>query len=86
VLDMSGFIPVLDDNSWLPDFESRADMPVFIGHGRLDSVIDFGFAEIALNKLEKAGLPTEFHPFDGGHEVSPDEVAPIADWLARAIP
>ena len=86
VLDLSGFIPVLDDNSWLPDFEHRRDMPVLIAHGRLDPVIDFGFAEIALSKLEKAGLPTEFIPFDGGHEVAIEEIAPVADWLARAVP
>lgn len=86
ILGMSGFIPVLDDNSWQPDFESRADLPVFIGHGTFDPVIDFGFAEIAKNKLEKAGLPLEFFPFDGGHEVSPDEVAPIRDWLSRTLP
>jgi phospholipase/carboxylesterase len=86
ILAMSGFIPVLDDDSWQPDFESRPDLPVFLAHGRADPVIDFGFAEIASSKLEKAGLPTEFLPFDGGHEVGRGSVAPIADWLARTIP
>lgn len=86
VLAMSGFIPVLDDNSWQPDFDQRGDMPVFLGHGTQDMVIDFGFAEIANNKLNKAGLPTEFFPFAGGHEVAPGEVQPIAEWLGRTIP
>lgn len=86
ILGMSGFIPVLDDNSWQPDFDARSETPVFIGHGTYDPVIDFGFAEIARNKLEKAGLPLEFFQFDGGHEVNPAEIAPIRDWLARTLP
>lgn len=86
VLAMSGFIPVLDDLSWQADFEQRGDMPVFIGHGTHDMVIDFGFAEIAKNKLDKAGLPNEFFSFDGGHEVAPEEIAPVAGWLARTLP
>jgi phospholipase/carboxylesterase len=86
ILAMSGFIPVLEDNSWQPDFASRDGLPVFLGHGRLDPVIDFGFAEIAESKLTKAGLPTEFFPFDGGHEVGQTEIEPIAAWLARTLP
>ncbi|MGH2959512.1 MAG: alpha/beta hydrolase [Solirubrobacterales bacterium] len=85
ILAMSGFIPVLDDNSWQPDFAGRSELPVFLAHGRSDPVIDFGFAEIAESKLEKAGLPTEFFPFDGGHEVSRAEITPIADWLAQTL-
>ncbi len=86
ILAMSGFIPVLDDNSWQPDLDRRGSVPVFLGHGTLDPVIDFGFAEIAKSKLEKAGLPFDFVEFDGGHEIVPEEVAPIRQWLGRVIP
>lgn len=86
ILAMSGFIPVLDDNSWQPDLDRRSSVPVFLGHGTLDPVIDFGFAEIAKSKLEKAGLPLDFVEFDGGHEIVPEEVAPIRQWLGRVIP
>jgi phospholipase/carboxylesterase len=85
ILAMSGFIPVLDDNSWSPDFESRPDLPIFIAHGEADPVINFGFAEIAKSKVEKAGLPHEFLSFPGGHSVDPSEVAPIAAWLERVV-
>lgn len=86
ILAMSGFIPVLDDNSWQPDLDRRSSVPVFLGHGTLDPVIDFGFAEIARSKLERAGLPLDFVEFDGGHEIVPEEVAPIRQWLGRVIP
>lgn len=86
VLALSGFIPVLEDNSWQPDFEHRRELPVFIGHGTHDMVIDFGFAEIAKNKLDKAGLPNEFFEFAGGHEIPPEEIAPVVDWLRRNLP
>ncbi|MFT4050246.1 MAG: alpha/beta fold hydrolase [Solirubrobacterales bacterium] len=86
VLAMSGFIPVLDDNSWQPELEARSEMPVFIGHGTHDMVIDFGFAEIARSKLEKAGFTPEFFEFAGGHEIPAEEIAPVAQWLETTLP
>ena len=49
-------------------------------------VIDFGFAEIARSKLEKAGTAPEFFAFDGGHEVAREEIAPVSEWLSRTLP
>lgn len=86
VLALSGFIPVLEDGSWAPDLAARNDTPVFIGHGERDMVIDFGFAEIARSKLEKAGTAPEFFAFDGGHEVAREEIAPVSEWLSRTLP
>lgn len=81
LLMFSGFIPVLEDDSWRPDLEARSELPVMISHGHNDMVIDFGFAEIARNKLEKAGLTVEFVESEGGHEIAPTALARAATWL-----
>lgn len=86
VLALSGFIPVLEDESWLPAFDGRADTAVLIAHGTSDMVIDFGFAEIARRKLESGGLAPEFFEFEGGHEIPHEEIAPVRDWLVRTLP
>jgi phospholipase/carboxylesterase len=86
VLGFSGFIPVLEDASWEPDFSGLGGLPVFIGHGEHDPVIDFGFAEIANSKLVRAGLDVETFSFAGGHEISDAELAAAAVWLEGALP
>lgn len=86
VLAMSGFVPVLDDSSWAPEFAGREQLPVLIAHGSADPVIDFGFAEIARSRLEREGLAVEFHEFTGGHEIPPKLFAPVADWLRATLP
>lgn len=81
VLAFSGFIPVLADQSWEPDFAARSELPIFLAHGQHDTVIDFGFAEIANRKLVGAGLDVETFSFEGGHEIIDSELAAAAIWL-----
>lgn len=86
ILALSGFIPTLRDESWQPSFSDRGDLPVFVSHGTMDFVIDFGFAEMAKRKLDAAGLPVDFHPFEGGHFVDPAGASAVTDWLWRTVP
>lgn len=83
VLAFSGFIPTVP--GWEPALASRAGMPVFIAHGRLDAVIDVGFAREASKRLSAAGLRVEYHESDAGHHIDPRELPAAADWLARAL-
>ena len=55
ILAFSGFIPTVE--GWQPDLASRADLPVFIAHGRADPIMDVGFARRAHELLDAAGLP-----------------------------
>lgn len=86
VLAFSGFIPVLEDQSWTPELEAREALPIFLAHGQHDMVIDFGFAEIANRKLVAAGLDVETFSFEGGHEIIDTELAAAAVWLGEALP
>lgn len=86
VLAFSGFLPVLEDESWEPSFKQRAGLPVLIGHGEQDMVIDHGFAEIANSRLVREGLDVETFSFPGGHEIVDAELAAAAVWLAAVLP
>jgi phospholipase/carboxylesterase len=82
ILAFSGFIPTVA--GWGPDLGSRPDLPVFIGHGRRDPVMDIEFARGARTLLEAGGLPVDYHESDAAHHIDPAHVPAAIQWLADA--
>jgi len=60
---------LVDEASWERSFYRRRAMPVFLAHGRADTVLPFAVADRFRLKLEAAGLKVTWCPFEGGHEV-----------------
>jgi phospholipase/carboxylesterase len=83
VLAFSGFIPTVEH--WEPDLASRANLPVFIAHGRQDPVMDVAFARAARDLLEEAGLPVTYLESDAAHHIDPAHIPAARDWLAAAV-
>jgi phospholipase/carboxylesterase len=83
ILAFSGFIPTVED--WQPDLASRADLPVFIAHGRQDPVMDVAFARSARDLLTEAGLPVTYLESDAAHHIDPAHIPAARDWLAAAV-
>jgi phospholipase/carboxylesterase len=65
--------------------ESR-DQKIFIAHGRLDPTIAVDRAVAAKDFLEEAGYTPEYHEYDMGHEISPQELKDLIPWMARVLP
>jgi phospholipase/carboxylesterase len=82
ILAFSGFIPVVD--GWQPDLASRAQLPVFIAHGRRDPIIHVEFARRAHELLQTAGLPVTYLESDLAHQIDPAHIPAAARWLAAA--
>ena len=79
ILALSGFIPSVP--GWEPDLAGRTGTGVLVAHGRQDPIISVDFARAARERLEGAGLPLEYHEFDGGHHVDPALVPALVAWL-----
>ena len=60
---------LVDETSWERNFDRRRGLPVFLAHGRADSILPFAVAERFRTKLEAAGLKVTWCPFEGGHEI-----------------
>ncbi|MBV9417342.1 MAG: phospholipase [Solirubrobacterales bacterium] len=82
ILAFSGFIPTVD--GWEPDPASRAQLPVFIAHGRRDPIMDVAFARRAHSLLDAAGLPVTYLESDAGHQIDPAHIPAATRWLADA--
>jgi phospholipase/carboxylesterase len=83
IMAFSGFIPTVDD--WAADLGSRAQMPVFIAHGRGDRVISIDFAQQARAELDAAGLEVQYLEGAGSHQIDPAAIGPAIGWLAATV-
>jgi phospholipase/carboxylesterase len=83
ILAFSGFIPTVE--SWQEELAGRELVRAFIAHGRHDPVIDVGFARSARERLGGAGLPVDYHEFDGGHQIDPEHIPMAASWLEETL-
>lgn len=84
VLALSGFLPTVD--GFELDLPGHADVPVAIGHGSEDGVIDVGFGRDARERLEGAGCEVTYRESTMGHAIDPGYLRELAGWVARAIP
>jgi phospholipase/carboxylesterase len=67
----------------LPAITSRAGLPVLITHGAIDDVVPVTYARRARHVLEAAGLDVEYHEYSMGHQVVPEEVEVVRQFLGR---
>jgi phospholipase/carboxylesterase len=82
IIALSGFIPTVE--GWEADLESRAGMPVAIGHGTRDPVISVEFARDARDRLQAAGADVTYHESAIPHTIDPRFLATFPDLIARA--
>jgi phospholipase/carboxylesterase len=81
ILAFSGFVPVVE--GWQPQLPRPTR--VFIAHGRLDPVMEIGFAQRARQLLEESGMDVEYHESDHGHWIEPEQLTVAKGWLARLL-
>jgi len=58
--------------------------PVFLAHGRHDTVVPFAGAERANEILTQHGFAVTWRPFDGGHEIPPSVVKDLRSFFASS--
>ncbi len=75
----------LSEKVWLAGMEKFPLPPVFQSHGRMDPILPFGAAEQLHRTLIEKKVPTEFHPFQGGHEIPLPVLENLHTFLTRAM-
>jgi len=63
---------------------SRA-LPVLMCHGRYDEIVGLAMGTAALDALQRAGHPVEWHEYPMAHEVSVAELTAISAWLRSRL-
>jgi len=80
---LSGFIPVVE--GFEVDLDSRAGLPVAIGHGAFDPVIPVQFGREARDRLEAAGLDVAYRESPMAHSVDPGFLGELVPWVVAAL-
>ncbi|MFN6571031.1 alpha/beta hydrolase [Dendronalium sp. ChiSLP03b] len=71
-----------------PDVETTTKSsfpPTLIMHGRNDEVVPLQAALKARETVESLGVATEYHEFDMGHEISPQMLDVLRNFVVNAI-
>lgn len=84
IIALSGYVP----NH--PRFDELSDLarqtPTFIAHGTLDTVISIAKARDGVSHLNAKGATIEFYEYPMMHELCPDEIHDIGDFIMTHAP
>ncbi|MBK00658.1 MAG: carboxylesterase [Euryarchaeota archaeon] len=83
VVALSCYLPVRER------FESElknTNIPIFQAHGRFDMVVPYYSGLYTHELLTSKSIEINWHEYQIGHEVSPQEISDIGNWLNEIIP
>lgn len=83
VLALSTYAPTFDDDLKLS--ASHKQYPVLCLHGSRDDVVPVAMGHAAHQCLLRNGVAADWRDYPMGHEVVPQEIADIGDWLAPRL-
>jgi phospholipase/carboxylesterase len=81
LLILSGTPINLDE--WKRGFAKRKGLPIFMAHGRSDSILPFALAKTLHQEFIAAGLNVTFVAFDGDHQISGEVVVALGEFLGK---
>lgn len=84
ILALSTYVP-LADSLTEERHEASRQVPIFMAHGRVDTVIPYTFGEQSYRLLRDLGHPAEWHGYPAGHTVIAEELRDIETWLRRIV-
>jgi phospholipase/carboxylesterase len=84
LVGLSGYLPLLASTEAERSAANQAT-PVFLAHGRQDQVVPLARAEAARAELERLGHAVQWQDYAMGHEVHPDEIEALQDWLLARL-
>lgn len=79
-------------STWLPEeAEARAErervasLPLFVQHGTDDPMINVDRARDSRDRLNALGASPDYREYPMGHEIRPDSMRDLSEWLERVL-
>jgi phospholipase/carboxylesterase len=82
LLALSTYLPLPQE---IEEATGNRDVPVFMGHGTFDPMVQHSWGKAAAQQLEEAGFEVEWRDYPMMHAVCPDEIHDIGEWLTRVL-
>jgi phospholipase/carboxylesterase len=84
IVGMSGYLP-LAATTTAERSAANGNVPIFLAHGRADSVIPLVRAAASRDALQALGYDVEWHEYPMEHSVCAQEIADLNRWLWRVL-
>ncbi len=84
LVGLSGYLPLVDTTVAERSAASMA-LPVFLAHGRDDTVIPLARAAASRDALQKLGCVVDWHEYPMAHSVCQQEVGDLNRWLLKVL-
>ncbi|TAN08570.1 MAG: carboxylesterase [Rhodanobacteraceae bacterium] len=81
IVALSTYLPIADATA-NERSQANADTPIFMGHGAFDPVVPRYLGERSRDQLREWGYRVDWHSYPMAHQVCPQEIADLADFLA----
>jgi phospholipase/carboxylesterase len=83
VLALSTYAPTFSEDLQLA--ANKKQLPVLCLHGRFDDVVTPDMGRAAHDRLHACGVPVSWNDYPMGHEVLPEQIRDIANWLSERL-
>jgi len=84
ILALSTYLP-LKSKLLTERHPENLDVPIFMAHGKFDSVITLASSQASKAALLSAGYKVEWHEYPMAHSVSTEEIDDIRDFLTHQL-
>ena len=81
IIALSTYFPTADSVVVHP---VQSGLPVLVCHGSMDLMLNESLGRAAAESLRRLGMAPEYHAYPMAHEVSPQEIDQIGQWI-RAV-
>ncbi len=65
--------------------QANKDTPIFMGHGRQDTVVKFKYGKASHELLQEMHYATRWESYEMEHSVCPEEITDIANWVIKCL-
>lgn len=83
-IGLSTYLP-LQDAMAQDRRKENAGTPIFMAHGNFDPVVPMRLGETSCQLLRGFGHQVEWHSYPMAHQVCPQEIVDLADWLSERV-
>lgn len=84
IVALSTYLPVADKIASERD-PANARTPIFMAHGAFDPVVPQVLGERSRDRLREWGYAVDWHSYPMAHQVSPQEIADLGDFLTECF-
>lgn len=84
IVVLSGSLRQVDDLT--PTLPAERTQPIFVAHGRHDTMVPFEWSKDLVAYLEAQGYRPTYRTYPIDHEISPDLMRDLRDWLKHVLP